>query len=69
MPLILALDVKHSQREQRFYALGQTDTNRWLFIAFTIREELIRVISARNMNEKETRKYAEHVERYTHLRE
>lgn len=65
LPLILASDTKHSQQEQRFYALGRTDRNRWLFIAFTVREELIRVISAREMNERETRKYAERVERHS----
>lgn len=69
LPLIIASDPKHSQQEQRFYALGRTDTNRGLFIAFTIRDELIRVISARDMNDRETRKYAERVERYTDLQE
>jgi uncharacterized DUF497 family protein len=69
LPLIIASDTKHSHQEQRFYALGRTDINRWLFIAFTIREELIRVISARDMNDRETRKYAERVERYTDLQE
>ena len=69
LPLIIASDTKHSQQEQRFYGLGRTDTNRWLFIAFTIRNELIRVISARDMNERETRKYAERIERYTDLQE
>ena len=69
LPLIVASDPKRSQQEQRFYALGRTDTNRWLFIAFTIRDELIRVISAREMNDRETRKYAERVERYTDLQE
>lgn len=58
LPLIIAHDTKHSQTEQRYYALGQTAANRWLFIAFTIRDELIRVISARDMNQKESRKYA-----------
>jgi uncharacterized DUF497 family protein len=69
LPLIIASDTKHSHQEQRFYALGRTDINRWLFIAFTIREELIRVISARDMNDRETRKYAERVERYTDFQE
>ena len=59
LPLILALDSKHSTTEPRYYALGRTDADRWLFLAFTIRNNLIRVISARNMNERETRKYAE----------
>jgi len=69
LPLIIASDTKHSQQEPRFYGLGRTDTNRWLFIAFTIRNELIRVISTRDMNDRETRKYAGRVERYTDLQE
>jgi uncharacterized DUF497 family protein len=63
LPLIVAPDLRHTQTEKRYYALGRTDTNRWLFIAFTIRENLIRVISARDMNEKETKKYAERSKR------
>lgn len=54
LPLILAPDTQHTLTEQRYYALGRTDSNRWLFIAFTIREQLIRVISARDMNERRT---------------
>ncbi len=65
LPFIIAPDTTHSQKEHRYYALGRTDINRWLFIAFTIRDELIRVISARDMNRKETRKYAARIERYT----
>ena len=56
-PLIVADDIKHSQKENRYYALGQTDTNRLLFIVFTTRKNLIRVISARDMNRKERRFY------------
>jgi uncharacterized DUF497 family protein len=67
LPLIVASDDKHSQLEQRFYALGRTDRERWLFVAFTIRNSLIRVISARDMNQKEARKYSERVKRYTDL--
>jgi len=68
VPLIIVLDAKHSQKEQRSYALGQTDTGRWLFVTFTIRNDLIRVISARDMNKRETRKYVARVQRYTKFR-
>jgi uncharacterized protein len=68
LPLIIAPDDGHSQVEQRLYALGRTDRDRWLFVAFTIRDDLIRVISARDMNQKETRKYAAQVERYSRFR-
>lgn len=67
LPLIAAADVKHSNRERRFYALGRTENNRWLFIAFNIREDLIRIISAREMTRSEQRKYAEKVKRYSDI--
>ncbi|MEE8434848.1 MAG: BrnT family toxin, partial [bacterium] len=35
-PLVAADDIKHSERENRFYALGHADTGRGLFIAFTV---------------------------------
>lgn len=59
VPLLLADDVKHSAAEVRYYVLGQTNAGRLLFIAFTIREEQIRVISARPMSEKERRIYGQ----------
>ena len=58
VPLLLADDQTHSQREKRHYALGQTNASRWLFAAFTARENKIRVISARDMSQKEGRVYA-----------
>lgn len=69
LPLIVASDTKHSRQEQRYYALGRTGRDRWLFIAFSIRDNLVRVISARDMNEKETRKYVERIKRNTDLQE
>lgn len=56
-PLKLFKDIKHSQKEQRFVALGLTNTQRKLNIVFTIREIKIRVISARNMSKKEKELY------------
>ncbi|MEW6570711.1 MAG: BrnT family toxin [Nitrospirota bacterium] len=60
LPLVVADDVKHSEQENRFFALGQTDAGRFLFIVFTVRKNKIRVISARNMNRKERRAYQSH---------
>ncbi|MEZ4663327.1 MAG: BrnT family toxin [Caldilineaceae bacterium] len=60
VPLVLSSDKTHSTQEMRYYALGRTDTNRWLFVAFTLRNGLIRIISARDMNQKEARKYENH---------
>ena len=50
LPLLLADDTKHSQDEKRYYVLGQTNARRWLFMVFTVRENKVRVISARDMN-------------------
>ena len=55
--LIAFSDAKHSIRETCFYVLGHTDARRYLFIVFTIRKDLIRVISARDVNRKERRIY------------
>ena len=57
-PLRFSDDVKHSQDEDRFLALGKTKANRLLFLSFTIRGTKIRVISARDMNEKDKKRYA-----------
>jgi hypothetical protein len=62
-PLIVADDKKHSITEKRYYVLGRTDADRYLFIAFTLRNNLIRVISARDMNDKETARYYEKIKR------
>ena len=56
-PLIVADDVKHSGTERRCFVLGQTDDNRPLFVAFTLRGDLIRVISARDMSRRERKVY------------
>ena len=52
-PLVVGEDEKHSEAEGRLYALGQTDAARLLFVVFTIRGRLVRVISARDMSRKE----------------
>jgi uncharacterized DUF497 family protein len=52
-PLVVVPDLKHSQGEERFYALGRTDTDRYLFVVFTVRGRKLRVISARDINRKE----------------
>ncbi len=59
-PLVVRSDIRHSQREKRYYALGQTGLGRYLFVAFTIRRKLIRVISVREMNRREEEVYGKH---------
>ena len=57
--LLLLPDEAHSLAESRYYALGITESGRLLFLVFTIRENKIRVISARNMSKKERKIYYE----------
>jgi uncharacterized DUF497 family protein len=61
MPLVLAPDVKHSQTEPRFHALGKTTAGWLLHLTFTLRfgGRKIRLISARDMHRKERRTYEE----------
>lgn len=63
LPLVIAADKKRSGKEDRFFALGRTETNRWLFVSFMVRRKLIRVISARDVTKNEKRKYAEKIKR------
>lgn len=65
VPLVIASGKGRSVNEKRFYALGRTDSGRQLFVAFTIRNKLIRVISARDMTKSEERKYAEKIKKDT----
>lgn len=54
---LVSKDLKHSNKETRFQALGETDQKRLLFISFTIRDDKVRVISARDMSKKERVNY------------
>jgi uncharacterized DUF497 family protein len=58
-PLLIYEDFKHSEDECRCYALGKTDDETLLFVVFTVRNNKIRVISARKMNKKERKIYYE----------
>ena len=55
-PVILA-DPEHSEDEFRFFTMGKSLRERYLTIVFTVRENKIRVISARDMSRKERREY------------
>jgi len=54
-PLFVLSDAKHSVLEPRLHALGKTLEGRRLHISFTFTEaeQLMRVISARDMHRKE----------------
>lgn len=53
VPLIVKPDIIHSRTEERYFALGKTNMDRILVIVFTIRQERIRIITARDANKKE----------------
>lgn len=52
-------DPLHSGREKRFIIIGKTKKQRVLFVVFTIRRKKIRIISARDLNTKESYLYHE----------
>lgn len=58
-PLVVDVDAKHSAAERRWRALGQTLAERRLYLVFTMRGTLIRVIAARDMNRKERHDYGQ----------
>ena len=58
-PVVVAEDVRHSQDEPRLTLLGRTHVGRYLFVAFTVRESRVRVISVRSMSRRERRRYDE----------
>jgi uncharacterized protein len=52
-PFIVKEDEKHSKGEQRYQALGKSNSKRKLFLSFAIRNKKVRVISIRDMSRKE----------------
>ena len=60
-PLLVTGDIRHSQNERRFHALGRTTDARLLHVTFTLRRDdtLIRVISARDMSRTERDRYGQ----------
>lgn len=58
-PLLVLEDQHHSRAEKRWAAFGRTDAGRLLVVIFTRRGDLLRVISARDLNKKEREFYEE----------
>ena len=56
-PLFARRDTGHSETEGWLFVLGRTDGGRLLFVVFTIRQEQIRIISARDMTRAERQRY------------
>lgn len=50
-------DTLHSEREDRYLLIGITKRKRLLYIVFTMRGKKIRIISARDVNQKEVEMY------------
>jgi uncharacterized DUF497 family protein len=56
-PLLVVEDFQHSDDECRCVAFGKDDKNTKITIVFTVRDRLVRVISAREMTKKEKKFY------------
>ncbi len=58
-------DIRHSETEERFLAIGTTPQGRPTLIGFTLRkkgnETLIRPVTARYMHQKEVHKYGQRI--------
>lgn len=50
-------DIRHEEVEDRYIGIGKTLHGKLLFIVFTLRNNALRVISARRANKKERRLY------------
>jgi len=54
---IFSEDIKHSKIEKRYQILGESRKGQVLSVVFTIRNEKVRIISARQANQKERKLY------------
>jgi uncharacterized protein len=64
-PLLILDDLNHSKVEKRWAVFGKTDSNRELLIIFTKRNDLLRVISAGDMDHRERKYYEEYENKYS----
>ena len=55
--LLFTEDTQHSQGEQREWAMGITESGLLVVVVFTMRDEQIRIISARIASKKEQQSY------------
>jgi uncharacterized protein len=60
-PHFVVKDEKHSTQEERFQAFGFTNGKRLLHLTFTLRNNKIRVISARPMSKGERKIYEQFI--------
>ena len=66
-PLLVLEDPEHSGAERRWAGFGKTDSGRLLVVIFTKRSNLLRVISARDMNSKERTFYEENEKKHSNF--
>ena len=66
-PIFIFEDEKHSKSEKRYMLWGVTDQKRKLSIFFTIRNNRVRIISARDMHKKERGAYEEKIKTDTKI--
>ena len=52
-------DLKHSDDEERYIAIGHSANSRLLFVSYTERANVIRLISAREATRREREQYEE----------
>lgn len=55
----LLKDILHARTESRYILIGTTKQQRLLFIVFTLRNDKVRIVSARDLNQRERRLYEE----------
>ena len=53
---MISRDRRFDYGEDRFHVLGQID-NRVFFVTYTLRAEVVRIISARKANQREVKRY------------
>lgn len=57
VPRYIFPDEKHTGIEKRYGMYGKTNTGRFLSLVFTIRHDVIRIITVRPMSRKERKAY------------
>ena len=57
--LMFTEDSQHSRGEEREWAIGEAENGGIMVVVFTMREEQIRIISARMATKRERQKYEE----------
>ena len=55
--LLFTEDSQHSQEEEREWAIGVAENGSLIVVVFTIRDETIRIISARKATRNERKQY------------